>query len=108
MRDQPAPQPGRQKVAYRAWLEFWTALRHQYRKGLERYKTPLMTHNGRDAGQDAMQELADAVMYVQQLRMENEDCKAESKQLQAEILMLKMRLDLVELANQHQGGDAQT
>jgi hypothetical protein len=85
MEDQPVPKPGREKVAYRAWWEFWKALKHQYQKGLEHYKTPLMTHNGRDAGTDAMQEMADAVMYVQQLRMEHEDCKRENEALRGRL-----------------------
>ncbi len=88
MQDQPAPQPGRVKVAWRAWYEIYTALKHQYNKGIERYGTVLMTHNGRDAGQDAMQELADAVMYVQQLRMEHEDCQRENRALRRRLAEL--------------------
>lgn len=42
----------------------------QFQKGIEKYKTPLQTFNYRDAYTDAMDELTDLSMYIQQLRME--------------------------------------
>lgn len=40
------------------------------RQGIERYKTPLQPHNGRDALYDAMQEALDLVVYLRQAEME--------------------------------------
>lgn len=40
------------------------------RRGLETYGVPLTTHNGRDALQDAREEVADALQYVTQARLE--------------------------------------
>lgn len=39
-------------------------------KGLEAYGHPLSTWNGRDALKDAFEELADAVLYFEQARLE--------------------------------------
>lgn len=39
--------------------------------GEREYGTPLMSHNGRDAEVDAVQEIADLAMYWQQLQMED-------------------------------------
>ena len=58
---------------------------HQVEKGRETYGTELMTFNGRDAGADAMQELADAVQFVTQLRMENEYLRARCRQLEDQL-----------------------
>jgi hypothetical protein len=38
---------------------------HRREQGLERYNTPLQRDNGRDHLADAIQELADAVVYLQ-------------------------------------------
>ena len=38
--------------------------------GIERYNTPLMPHNGRDAGSDAMCETLDLLAYLQQIKLE--------------------------------------
>lgn len=40
--------------------------------GVERYGTPLMTHNGRDPLADLYQELLDALMYLGQYMIETE------------------------------------
>lgn len=40
------------------------------RQGIERYRTPLQPHNGRDALYDAMQEALDLVVYLRQAEME--------------------------------------
>lgn len=50
--------------------EYLSFFEKQFKKGLEKYKTPLKTFNGRDAYADAMDELTDLSMYIQQLRME--------------------------------------
>lgn len=41
--------------------------------GIRKYGTPLRAHNGRDALNDLYQELLDAVMYIKQLIMEQEN-----------------------------------
>lgn len=41
--------------------------------GLQRYGQPLQAHNGRDALRDAQEEVADAIVYVRQLRVERAD-----------------------------------
>lgn len=42
------------------------------RLGVERYGTPLRTHNGRDGLVDLYQELIDAVFYIKQVIMERD------------------------------------
>lgn len=46
----------------------WMALR--LAAGVERYGTPLRTHNGRDALADCAQEVMDAIAYAEQRRQE--------------------------------------
>lgn len=41
-------------------------------KGIETYGRPLSTFNGRDAAQDALEEIADAFQYVMQLKQERD------------------------------------
>ena len=49
-------------------------LLQQRRKiGIAEYGTPLMTYNGRDALQDATEELADALIYLLQAMLEGDD-----------------------------------
>ena len=55
-------------------------------KGVETYGRILQTHNGRDAGQDAWEELIDLAQYLTQLRLERDDLMAERDDL-AEQLM---------------------
>jgi hypothetical protein len=52
-------------------------IEEQWEKGKAKYGSDLMTHNGRDASTDAMQELADAVVYVAQMRVEMGDMREE-------------------------------
>lgn len=78
---EPAPQKGKKKVVGR--LITWLAVRDDVvaqklvlaraHFGLEKYGTTLMTHNGRDAIEDARQELGDALQYVMQAKMEGRD-----------------------------------
>lgn len=46
-------------------------LEQRNQQGIETYGTSLHTQNGRDALQDLVEELADAYMYVTQLRLEH-------------------------------------
>jgi hypothetical protein len=48
-------------------------LRERSAKGIETYGTPLMTHNGRDAQRDALEEALDLCQYLMQMKMEEED-----------------------------------
>lgn len=54
-----------------ARAEFLRLLDVQEAKGVETYGTTLQAGNGRDALNDAAEELVDAFKYVQQARMEN-------------------------------------
>lgn len=51
------------------------ALEKRLRKGIETYGTPLMTNNGRDAANDLIEELLDAIMYAHQLELEHPEYK---------------------------------
>ena len=67
---QPQPYKGKELVA--PWADTW---KEQIRveakeRGLASYGTELETFNGRDALQDAMEEMHDAWMYVSQARRE--------------------------------------
>jgi hypothetical protein len=55
---------------------FNSTLTSQAAKGLGKYDTALRTNNGRNALQDAMDELADAVQYVTQAEMERRALEA--------------------------------
>lgn len=48
------------------------ALEARAAAGVKKYGTPLRTHNGRDAREDAVQELLDALMYLAQAEMEEQ------------------------------------
>jgi hypothetical protein len=74
--DQPLPSGGRECVQDRL-IE---AIRERRNLGVERYGQPLMTHNGRDALQDAWEEAVDLTVYLTQLRMEADD-RAEAVRL---------------------------
>ena len=63
---QPEPTTGKQEVMPMAMRVF----EQRYNKGLDRYKTPLMTHNGRSATLDALEEACDLVMYLTQKALE--------------------------------------
>ncbi len=49
-----------------------TVFEKQIKKGIEKYGVVLNTFNGRDAGQDAVEELVDLSVYITQLRMEHQ------------------------------------
>lgn len=48
-------------------------LRQRAAEGLRHYGVPLMTHNGRDALRDALDELLDALKYILQYEKETGD-----------------------------------
>jgi hypothetical protein len=68
-------------VQARAINMFNRIYNEQWARGAAKYGTELKTFNGRDAGNDAMQELADAVAYVMQLILENNWLREEVKYL---------------------------
>lgn len=67
--DQALPNPGRDDVQARL-IE---AIQARREIGIQRYGSPLMTHNGRDAIQDAWEEAVDLAAYLTQMRMERND-----------------------------------
>ncbi len=87
MNNQPMPvnNPNSKPVEARYLLDLVGTTDKQYSKGIETYNTPLMTHNGRDAGQDALDELVDAGRYITQLRMEKEELEERVKELEADL-----------------------
>lgn len=70
--DQPLPTPGHECVqdALIALIE------ERKQLGIQRYGSPLMTHNGRDAGRDAVEEALDLTVYSMQVAMELRDLRA--------------------------------
>lgn len=70
--DQPLPTPGHECVqdALIALIE------ERKQLGVQRYGSPLMTHNGRDAGRDAVEEALDLTVYSMQVAMELRDLRA--------------------------------
>lgn len=79
--DQPLPVGGRECVQDALIADI------QARRdlGIQRYGSALMTHNGRDAVQDALEEAVDLAVYLKQVQMETEDRKREVEVLRAEV-----------------------
>jgi hypothetical protein len=71
---------------------FIEAFEHQNAKGKRDYGTVLQTHNGRDFGVDALQELADVVNYLGGLIMEHNEALMDIALLQSEVDELLYRL----------------
>ena len=69
--DQPLPMPGREDV-FKALLtdDIPAKLRARNERGRITYGRTLETFNGRDAGQDAEEEVLDALVYLRQMRLE--------------------------------------
>lgn len=65
---EPTPQPGRFVVANYVMAD----IAGRVEAGRQRYGTPLMTHNGRDALWDAYQEAIDLVFYLRQAILERD------------------------------------
>ena len=61
--NQPAPKPN---AGTPIWELVIADMRERDRIGRERYGTPLQAHNGRDALQDAYEEILDAAVYLRQ------------------------------------------
>ncbi len=64
--EQPAPKKGKIKVLDHVLAD----LTQRAEAGKEKYGTNLMTENGRDALQDAYEEMMDAAMYLKQALLE--------------------------------------
>src|ERR1044072_6814317 len=71
--EQPMPKDGQQTVMPVLKTAFEQMSDDRWEIGIERYGKSLATWNGRDCGRDAMEELFDAMMYVQQGIMERRD-----------------------------------
>lgn len=80
-----------------ARVNFAEQLRKTTTFGKLKYKTPLCTDNGRDAENDAMQELADFYVYATQVIMESQNSLPISRLLHA---LSAMSLNLETLAIQ--------
>lgn len=72
--DQPLPIAG-QECVQDALIAL---IRERRDLGVQRYGSALMTHNGRDAGRDALEEALDLTVYLMQVRMEEADRSAET------------------------------
>jgi len=57
--------------------EFVKAIREREQVGIATYGVSLQTHNGRDAIQDAMEEVVDLWQYIVQIKMEAADLKQQ-------------------------------
>ena len=68
-RDQPLPKPGRLPVQQ----ILIHAIEERREHGIRKYGRALETHNGRDAMQDAWEEVMDLLLYLTQIRLERGD-----------------------------------
>jgi hypothetical protein len=68
--EQPEPKPNDKALVIERVMQ---QLREREAKGLRTYGTRLQPFNGRDALQDALEEVLDAAMYLMQAIMERED-----------------------------------
>lgn len=66
--DQPPPKPGKTVV----WEYVMKDIEERVALGIERYSTPLMTNNGRDALMDAYAEALDLCLYLRQAILERD------------------------------------
>lgn len=82
--DRPLPRGGRHNV--QDYLVDIIRVREQL--GIERYGSPLMTQNGRDAATDALEEAVDLAAYLTQLQMERADEARAVRRLLAELNLL--------------------
>lgn len=69
--------------------EFKSVLVRQTSKGARKYGQPVRAWNGRDAGQDAIEEWIDLGVYLTQLRLEHADLTAENAALRARVAELE-------------------
>lgn len=77
---QPNPEPTSESVVVLPHvvkrgvsLHLTQMLNERFKVGLENYGVPLVTHNGRDARQDCIEELLDAILYAEQHYLETKD-----------------------------------
>lgn len=71
-REQPMPVPGTHDVTPSARESFLTMLAEREQKGIATYGRTLQAFNGRDAVQDALEEVIDAFQYLVQIRIERD------------------------------------
>lgn len=90
MSEQPMPKVGTGKPANAVLLDdFKSVLVRQTSKGARKYGQPVRAWNGRDAGQDAIEEWVDLGVYLTQLRLEYADLKKENEELKRELASLR-------------------
>lgn len=87
--EQPMPLPGGQPVTPIARRMFLGVLDAQEQKGIATYGMSLTANNGRDALLDAMQEAVDLFQYLVQAKIERDELRIENEQLRAEVARLK-------------------
>lgn len=90
---QPDPKPGKTVVWPIAKDRFDTILAQRVEQGRETYGTELQTHNGRDPHLDALTELVDAVLYLEQARLERDDLVALFRYTYSALCWCAGRLD---------------
>lgn len=85
--DEPMPTTNSESrpVQHEAYQRFSDVFFSQWAKGRVKYGSDLMTHNGRDAGEDALQEACDLVAYIVQMAMEMKDKDAEIERLKQQL-----------------------
>lgn len=103
---QPMPVEGVIDVTPRVRERFNNDLTERERRGIETYGRSLQSHNGRDAGQDAWEELIDLAQYLEQLRIEHADALVEIGDLSSRLERLTARLAAVERERDEWGGKA--
>ena len=83
---------GRVNRSAAAWLG--DAVLERTRLGVERYGSPLMSHNGRDALRDLAEEVVDGVQYATQALMETDDVDARAWLWAARAKLLSAAADI--------------
>lgn len=79
--DQPLPVPNERTDVQSQLIEHIRARRNL---GVQRYGTALQPFNGRDAGQDLLDELLDGATYAMQLVIERRELEERNRALQEE------------------------
>lgn len=95
MSEQPMPTAGYRDVTPAARDTFLLLLAEQDRKGIAAYGVTLQAGNGRDAVQDALEEMVDAFKYVVQSGIEREQLRAENERLRAALVAADALADWV-------------
>ena len=90
--EQPRPTPGQEDVTPVVRRLFLDGLAERNERGIQTYGVGLQTHNGRDAGQDAWEELLDLAQYLTQLRLEHGDIRTERDAWRRRALSAEERL----------------